>query len=137
MWDVGSEFVEPFSPIATGERSKLFQAAHKLLMFVLHEASAQTLNEEERALREALRPLVENEDGHFIAAVTALVQSLLEGKTDHQWCIWSRQNAISCCHDCWAVSDGPHTPNHDCHDCHQGECGGICLCQAFSAARIT
>ena len=78
----GLRVVEPFSPIATGERSKLFQAAHKLLMFVLHEASAQTLNEEERALREALRPLVENEDGHFIAAVTALVQSLLEGKTD-------------------------------------------------------
>ena len=70
-----------FQSIATGERTKLFQAAHKLLMFVLREASAQTLNEEERALREALRPLVENEDGHFIAAVTALVQSLLEGRT--------------------------------------------------------
>ena len=78
----GLRVVEPFSPIATGERMKLFQAAHKLLMFVLHEASAQTLNEEERALREALRPLVENKDGHFIAAVTALVQSLLEGRTD-------------------------------------------------------
>ena len=51
-------------------------------MFVLHEASAQTLREEELALRDALKPLVENKDGHFIAAVTALVQSLLEARTD-------------------------------------------------------
>ena len=78
----GLRVVEPFSPIATGERMKLFIAAHKLLMFVLHEASAQTLREEELALRDALKPLVENKDGHFIAAVTALVQSLLEGRTD-------------------------------------------------------
>ena len=70
--------IEPFSPIATGERMKL----HKLLMFVLHDVSAQTLNEEELALRDALKPLVENKDGHFVAAVTSLVQSLLEGRTD-------------------------------------------------------
>ena len=69
----GLRVVEPFSPIVTGERMKLFLAAHKLLMFVLHEASAQTLSEEERALREALRPLVENKDGHFITAVTITV----------------------------------------------------------------
>ena len=51
-------------------------------MFVLHDVSAQTLNEEELALRDALKPLVENKDGHFVAAVTSLVQSLLEGRTD-------------------------------------------------------
>ena len=62
----GLRVIEPFSPIATGERMKLFMAAHKLLMFVLHEASAQTLREEELALRDA----------------PALVQSLLEGRTD-------------------------------------------------------
>ena len=61
----GLRVIEPFSPIATGERMKLFIAAHKLLMFVLHEASAQTLQEEELALRDALKPLVENKDGHF------------------------------------------------------------------------
>ena len=33
---------EPFNPLTTGERSKLFAAALKLLMFVLHDASAQT-----------------------------------------------------------------------------------------------
>ena len=37
---------EPFAPIATGERKKLFYA-QKLLTFVLREVSAQTLSEEE------------------------------------------------------------------------------------------
>ena len=47
---------EPFAPIATGERKKLFYAAQELLTFVLHEVSAQTLSEEEAALQIALRP---------------------------------------------------------------------------------
>ena len=73
---------EPFAPLATGERKKLFYAAQKLLMFVLHEVSAQTLSEEEAALKAALMPLIANKDGHFVAAVTTMFQSLLEGKTD-------------------------------------------------------
>ena len=72
---------EPFAPIATGERKKLFYAAQKLLTFVLHEVSAQTISEEE-AVKVALRPLIANKDGHFVAAVIAMFQSLLEGKTD-------------------------------------------------------
>ena len=78
----GLRVEEPFNPLTTGERSKLFAAAQKLLMFVLHDVSAQTHSEEEEALRLALRPLIENGDGHFVAAVTLMVQSLLEGKTD-------------------------------------------------------
>ena len=78
----GLRVVEPFSPLATGERMKLFMAAHKLLMFVLHDVSAQAFNDEEHALHAALKPLIGNEDGHFVAAVTSLVQSLLEGRTD-------------------------------------------------------
>ena len=73
---------EPFAPISTGERKKLFYAAQKLLTFVLHEVSAQTLSAEEAALKIALRPLIINKDGHFVAAVTSMYQSLLEGKTD-------------------------------------------------------
>ena len=69
---------EPFAPISTGERKKLFYAAQKLLAFVLHEVSAQTLSEEEAALQIALRPLITNKDGHFVAAVTSMYQSLLE-----------------------------------------------------------
>ena len=73
---------EPFAPISTGERKKLFYAAQKLLTFVLHEVSAQTLSKEETALKIALRPLIINKDGHFVAAVISMYQSLLEGKTD-------------------------------------------------------
>ena len=73
---------EPFAPISTGERKKLFYAAQKLLTFVLHEVSAQTLSAEETALKIALRPLIINKAGHFVAAVTSMYQSLLEGKTD-------------------------------------------------------
>ena len=57
-------------------------AAQKLLTFVLHEASAQTLSEKEAALKIALRPLIANKDGHSVAAVISMFQSLLEGKTD-------------------------------------------------------
>ena len=40
------------------------------------------IGEEEAALQIALRPLITNKDGHFVAAVTSMYQSLLEGKTD-------------------------------------------------------
>ena len=36
----GLRVEEPFTPLATGERANLFVAAHKLLMFVLHDVSA-------------------------------------------------------------------------------------------------
>ena len=132
----GLRVIEPFSPIATGERMKLFIAAHKLLMFVLHEASAQTLREEELALRDALKPLVENKDGHFIAAVTALVQSLLEGRTDCPISgVFGAGKTLSAAAMIAGllVMDRPHTPNHD---CYQGECGGVCLCEALSETGI-
>ena len=101
----GLRVEEPFNPLTTGERSKLFAAAHKLLMFVLHDVSAQTHSEEEYALRLALRPLIENGDGHFVAAVTSMVQSLL-------WC-W--QNLVGGCDDCWAAGDGSHSQDYDCN----------------------
>ena len=78
----GLRVEEPFAPLTTGERSKLFTAAHKLLLFVLHDVSAQTFSVEEQALLVALKPLIDNGDCHFVAAVTSLVQSLLEGRTD-------------------------------------------------------
>ena len=61
---------------------KLSVTQRILLTFVLHEVSAQTLSEEETALQIALRPLIINKDGHFVAAVISMYQSLLEGKTD-------------------------------------------------------
>ena len=42
--------------------SKLFVAAQKLLMFVLHDVSAQTFSQKEAALRLALRSLIDNRE---------------------------------------------------------------------------
>ena len=58
----------------------------KLLQFALRassaSASAKGLTEEEGALLQAIRPLVTNPDCHFLAVLTVLVQSVLEGRTD-------------------------------------------------------
>ena len=42
----------------------------------------QNLTEDEEQIRQALHPLVHNRDGHFLATLSALLLSLLEGKTD-------------------------------------------------------
>ena len=77
---------EKFTPIFPGERGSLFAASVKLLQFALRASSASAstkgLNEEECALFQAIRPLVTNPDCHFLAVLTVLVQSILEGRTD-------------------------------------------------------
>ena len=45
-------------------------------------ASEKGLSEEESALLQAIRPLVANPDCYFLAVLTALVQAILEGRTD-------------------------------------------------------
>ena len=42
----------------------------------------QDVTDDEEQIREALRPLVHNRDGHLLATLSALLLSLLEGKTD-------------------------------------------------------
>ena len=58
----------------------------KLLQFALRVASASAfakeLTDDADALRQAIRPLVMNPDCHFLAVLTVLVQSILEGRTD-------------------------------------------------------
>ena len=82
----GLRIAEKFTPIPVGERSRLFDASIKLLQFALRAVSASAIEnvstEEEEALLLAIQPLVRNADGHFMATLTSLVQSLLEGKTD-------------------------------------------------------
>ena len=77
---------EKFTPIFLGERGPLLAASVKLLQFALRassaSASAKGLTEEEGALLQAIRPLVTNPDCHFLAVLTVLVQSVLEGRTD-------------------------------------------------------
>ena len=82
----GLRVEETFTPIFPGERGPLFAASVKLLQFALRASSASAsekgLSEEEGALLQAIRPLVANPDCHFLALLTALVQSILEGRTD-------------------------------------------------------
>ena len=82
----GLRVEEKFTPIFPGERGPLFAASVKLLQFALRassaSASAKVLTEEEEALVQAIRPLVTNPDCHFLAVLTVLVQSILEGRTD-------------------------------------------------------
>ena len=74
----------PFSPQMDADTSAFSRQGHiqKLLTFVLHKVSAQTLSQEKAALQIALRPLIANKDGHFVAAVISMFQSLLKSKTD-------------------------------------------------------
>ena len=64
----------------------MFAASVKLIQFALRASSASAyakeLTEDEEALLQAIRPLVANPDCHFLAVLTALVQSILEGRTD-------------------------------------------------------
>ena len=82
----GLRVEENFTPIFPGERGSLFAASVKLLQFALRassaSASANGLTQEEGALFQAIRPLVTNPDCHFLAVLTVLVQSILEGRTD-------------------------------------------------------
>ena len=84
--ELGLRAEEKFTPIFPGERGSLFAASVKLLQFALRASSASAttkgLNEEEGALFQAIRPLVTNPDCHFLAVLTVLVQSILEGRTD-------------------------------------------------------
>ena len=82
----GLRVEENFTPIFPGERGPLFAASVKLLQFALRASSASAtdkgLTEDEGALLQAIQPLVTNPDCHFLAVLTALVQSILEGRTD-------------------------------------------------------
>ena len=84
----------PFSPtwplkgcalgVGSGWKRSSHAASVKLLQFALRassaSASAKGLTEEEGALFQAIRPLVTNPDCHFLAVLTVLVQSILEGR---------------------------------------------------------
>ena len=126
----GLRVEENFTPILPGERGSLFAASVKLLQFALRassaSASANGLIEEEGILFQAIRPLVTNPDCHFLAVLTVLVQSILEGRMSHQWSLWGRENPCGC-HDCWIIGDGSNTEGNG---GNQGERSGACLRQA-------
>ena len=79
--------------------------------------SAQTDGDEEVALKRAFAPLLANDDFHFCATVTAILQAILGGETDcsYQRGFWCWENSGCCSNCCWPNRDGPHPEDYDCH----------------------
>ena len=63
------------------DRGKLVAATIRLMQLVLTNRP-QDATDDEKQIWQALQPLVHNRDGHFLATLSALLLSLLEGKTD-------------------------------------------------------
>ena len=59
----------------------LFTAALKLLRFAIGIETVCGENEEQKALRTALLPLLQLEDGHVLATLSAIVLAQCEGRT--------------------------------------------------------
>ena len=69
------------TPNGPRQRRKLFTAALKLLRFAVEIETVCCENEEQRALKIALLPLLGLEDGHVLATLNAIVLALCEGRT--------------------------------------------------------
>ena len=78
----GVQSDETFGPLPPQDRGKLFQATLRLMRLMLVDEPPLDVTDDEEQLRRALMPLVHNRDGHFLATLSALLLSLLEGKTD-------------------------------------------------------
>ena len=77
----GVQSDERFGLMPPQDRGKLFAATLRLMHLVLTDKLKDVTDDEEQ-IRQALHPLVHNRDGHFLATLSALLLSLLEGKTD-------------------------------------------------------
>ena len=77
----GVQSDERFGLMPPQDRGKLFAATLRLMRLVLADELMDVTDDEEQ-IRRALHPLVHNRDGHFLATLSALLLSLLEGKTD-------------------------------------------------------
>lgn len=77
----GVQSDERFGLLPPQDRGKLFAATLRLMRLML-AAEPMAVTDDEKQLREALLRLVHNRDGHFLATLSALLLSLLEGKTD-------------------------------------------------------
>ena len=77
----GVQSDERFGLMPPQDRGKLFAATLRLMQLVLTDRP-QDVTDDEEQIRQALHPLVHNRDGHFLATLSALLLSLLEGKTD-------------------------------------------------------
>ena len=74
----GVQSNETFGLLPPQDRGKLFEATLRLMRLMLVDERMDVTDDEEQ-LRRALMPLVHNRDGHFLATLSALLLSLLEG----------------------------------------------------------
>lgn len=94
----GIQCTETMVPIGTHQRPKLFAAAVKLLKFAIGIDTVRVQNEEEAALRTAMKPLLSLPDGHVLATISAVVLAVREGRTGlNRRCFWCWQDMVSCC----------------------------------------
>ena len=77
----GIQCTDSLHPNGPRQRRKLFTAALKLLRFAVGIETVCCENEEQRALQIALLPLLQLEDGHVLATLSAIVLALCEGRT--------------------------------------------------------
>ena len=77
----GIQCTDSLHPNGPRQRRKLFTAALKLLRFAIGIETVCCENEEQRALQTALLPLLQLEDGHVLATLSAIVLALCEGRT--------------------------------------------------------
>ena len=77
----GVQSDERFGILPPQDRGKLVAATIRLMQLVLTN-ELQDATDDEKQLWLSLQPLVHNRDGHFLATLSAMLLSLLEGKTD-------------------------------------------------------
>ena len=73
-----TDSLHPNGPL---QRRKLYTAALKLLRFAVGIETVCCENDEQRALHQALLPLLRLDDGHVLATLSAIVLALCEGRT--------------------------------------------------------
>ena len=78
----GVQSDDTFIPLPPQDTGRLFRATLRLMRLMLGNEPLVNVTEDEEHLRRSLLPLVYNRDGHFLATLSALLLSLLEGKTD-------------------------------------------------------
>ena len=77
----GIQCTETMLPLGPNQRPRLYAAALKLLRFALRLEKARYCSEAEEALGIAMRPLLQLQDEHVLATLSAVVLALKEGRT--------------------------------------------------------
>jgi len=78
----GIQCTDSMHPQGPLQRRKLFTAALKLLRFAVGIETVCCENEEQRALKMALLPLLRLEDGHVLATLSAIVLACMKDAQD-------------------------------------------------------